>query len=269
VLRDRRRRRPWPRARARRREPRGRLRAHRHLYAGIRHARELARRRRQRPHRAPRPGRGRHVREGRERERQHARHARAGQGGPLRATDEPRAPSTGGLRGASRRLPRRGDRDAGRGAGPCAHHDRRQPGAEHPERRPPRARARRARVHGEPRHLRERDDAPRRRHPARPLAARAVALRPGAPPARHPQRGDLLAARVRPAGGTAPRVGDAAPSRRPRGRPGAGAGHGGARRLRHAPARRARGGLAGVADPRARVGGDHGRARPAPRPGAT
>src|SRR3989441_1269967 len=135
-----------------------------------------------------------------------------------------------------RRLPRRGDRDAGRGAGPRAGHDRRQPGAQHAERRAPRARARGARLHGEPRHLPERDDAPRRRDPARPLAARAVALRPGAPPARHPQRGHLLAARVRSARGSAPRVGDAAPSRRPRGRPGAGGGHGGGPPPWHTPA---------------------------------
>ena len=43
-----------PRARARRRRARRRLRPHRHLHAGVRHARELARRRAQRAHRPPR-----------------------------------------------------------------------------------------------------------------------------------------------------------------------------------------------------------------------
>ncbi len=92
--------------------------------------------------------------------------------------DEPRARAARGLRRAAGRLPRRGDRDAGRGPDPGAHHHRRQSGAQHAERRAAVGRARLARVHGEPRHLPERDDAPRGRDPAVALAARVVALRP-------------------------------------------------------------------------------------------
>ena len=64
------------------------------------------------------------------------------------------------------------------------------------------------------RHLRQRDDAPRRRGPARAVAAGAVALRPGALPAGGPQRGELLAARAPAGPGRARRVGHAAAPRR-------------------------------------------------------
>ena len=66
-VRDRGRRDPPHGARAGGRRARRRVRAHRHLHAGVRHARELARRRAQRAHRQPRP-RGRrdvHARGGR------------------------------------------------------------------------------------------------------------------------------------------------------------------------------------------------------------
>ena len=53
----------------------------------------------------------------------------------------------------------------------------------------------RARLHGERRHLRERDHAARRRDPARALGARPAPLRPRALPARGPQRRQLLARR--------------------------------------------------------------------------
>ena len=56
----------------------------------------------------------------------------------------------------------------GRRPDPRADHDRRQPGAQHAERRAARRGAGVARLHGERRHLPERDDAPRRRHPAGP-----------------------------------------------------------------------------------------------------
>ena len=60
------------------------------------------------------------------------------------------------------------------------------------------------------RHLRQRDDAPRRRDPAGAVAAAALALRPRALPARGPQRGELLAARAAARPRHAGRVGDAA-----------------------------------------------------------
>ena len=60
----------------------------------------------------------------------------------------------------------------GAGPGEGADHGRRQPGAVGAERRAHRGRARAARVHGQRRHLPQRDLAPRRRDPARPVAAR-------------------------------------------------------------------------------------------------
>ena len=53
------------------------VRAHRDVHAGVRHARVLARRRAERPHRQPRPAGRRDVREAGDRQRQHRRHARA------------------------------------------------------------------------------------------------------------------------------------------------------------------------------------------------
>ena len=61
----------------------------------------------------------------------------------------------------------------GDGPGAGAHHGGRQPGRVHAEQRPARRRARLARVHGERRHLPERDHPPRQRDPAGAVAARA------------------------------------------------------------------------------------------------
>ena len=72
-----------------------------------------------------------------------------------------------------------------------------QPGAVDAERRPPRARAGRARLHGLDRHLPERDHAPRAPHPAADLAARARPLRPGLPRAGGAQHREVLAGAVR------------------------------------------------------------------------
>ena len=88
-----------------------------------------------------------------------------------------------------------------------------------PELRADRARAGRARPLRRRRHLRQRDDAPRRRDPPGAVAAAALALRPRALPARGAQRGELLAARAAARPGRAGRVGDAAAAGRasPRG----------------------------------------------------
>ena len=77
----------------------------------------------------------------------------------------------------SRPVPRRGDRHAGRGAGPGARHHRRQPGDLVAGRRTPGRRARRARRDDLDRQLAERDHAPRRRDPAGPVLPRAAPLR--------------------------------------------------------------------------------------------
>ena len=90
-----------------------------------------------------------------------------------------------------------GDRHAGRGPDPRAGDDRRQPARLDAQLRAAHARGRGARVHARHRHLRQRDDPPRGRDPARARAAREVALRHRALPARGPQRGALLAAGVR------------------------------------------------------------------------
>ena len=149
------------------------------------------------------------------RARAHARRAGPRQGRPLRPADEPRARRARGLRRAPGRLPRRGDRDAGRRAGPRARHGRGQPRAQHAERR-----------RGSTRALASLDfmvsvdiylnETTRHAHVILPgaLAARAVALRRRAPPARDPQRRELLAAGVRAAAGPAAGVGDAAAARR-------------------------------------------------------
>ena len=127
------------------------------------------------------------------------------QGRALRALAQPRARAARDLRRAAGGVPGRGDRHAGRGPGARAGHGRRQPGPVDAQLRPARARARGPRLHGRGRHLRQRDDPPRRRHPARARAAREVALRPRALPARGAQRRQLLAAgaraaRARPSG---------------------------------------------------------------------
>ena len=144
------------------------------------------------------------------------------QGREARPLEEPRARPARGVRRAARRLPRGGDRDAGRGPGARARHGRGQPGRLDAAVRAARPGARGARLHGVARHLRERDDAPRGRDPAGAVAARALALRPRAVPARRAQRGELLAAgdgaRARPRAGVAP----APAAHRDRDRPGRG-----------------------------------------------
>ena len=202
-------------ARARgRRGGRG-VRPDRHDDAGVRHARLVARRRPQRPDGQPRPaGRG-DVPPGGGGPAQQRRRARARarrDPGPL-ALARPRPAREPGR--AARRRARRGDGGAGRGPGARAAHARRQPGALDAELRAVRARAGRARPVRRGRHLRQRDDAPRRRGPPRAVAAAAVALRPGALPAGRAQRGELLAGRAPAGPGRARRVGDAAaPGRR-------------------------------------------------------
>ena len=57
---------------------RGRVRPHRHVHAGVRHARVVAGGRAERAHRQPRPARRRDVRQARDRQRQHRRHVRQG-----------------------------------------------------------------------------------------------------------------------------------------------------------------------------------------------
>ena len=74
-----------------------------------------------------------------------------------------------------------------------ADHDRRQPGALRARRRPARRGAADARRDDQRRQLAQRDHPPRPRDPARPLAARAAALRRGALGLRGAQRGALVA----------------------------------------------------------------------------
>ena len=135
-----------------------------------------------------------------------------GPGRDARALGQPRARAARVVRRAAGGLPGRGDRDARRGPGARADHGRRQPGAVHAQQRPARAGARAARLHAGGRHLRERDHPPRGRDPAGARAAGEGPLRPGALPARGPQRRQLLAAD--PGARRAGRVGDApAPGR--------------------------------------------------------
>ena len=118
------------RASSPRRPARGGLRPHRHLHAGVRDAGLVAGRRAQRAHRQPRPrGRGDVPARGRGRV-QHA----GGRAGAARASGP--GAGTRACAGAPEvfgELPvggaGRGDRDAGRGPGPRADHQRRQPGA--------------------------------------------------------------------------------------------------------------------------------------------
>ena len=104
---------------------------------------------------------------GRRRAAQLVGRGRQGPGRPLRPLPQPRARAARDLRRAAGGLPGRGDRHPGRGPGPRADHGRRQPGRLDAQQRPARARDRVARLHALDRHLRERDDPPRRRDPAR------------------------------------------------------------------------------------------------------
>ena len=167
---------PPHRARARRRRTRRRLRPDRHLHAGVRHARELARRRAQRAHRQPRPRRA----------------ARCSPRPPPASRTRRGTPGSGKRR-ALRPLDAAACAACPRCYGElpvaCLAEEIETPGegqiralitvagnpvAEHAERRAPAPRARRARLHGERRHLPERDDAPRRRDPAGAVGARSA-----------------------------------------------------------------------------------------------
>ncbi len=105
---------------------------------------------------------------------------RNGHGSRLRHGSAPQ-PGQGLSRGHRRapgRHPGRRDRDARRGPDPSAGHHRRQPGrCPRPNSRSARRRARLARLHGERRHLPQRDHPPRQRDPAAPVAARAQRVR--------------------------------------------------------------------------------------------
>src|SRR5690606_26962521 len=105
------------------------------------------------------------------------RHRRAGlapgRARQLRPLPQPGARAGGVRRRAAGLLPGRGDRHTRAGPDPRPHHLRRQPGAVDPERRPARARAGPARLHGVDRLLPERDHAAGPRHPAADLRARA------------------------------------------------------------------------------------------------
>ena len=267
-LRDRGRGHPPDGARAGRRAERRRLRPDRHLHAGVRHAGQLAGGRVERAHREPGSPRRRDVPPRRRRAVEFAGHARPRSRRDFRPLEQQGARLAGGLRRAARLLPRGGNRHAGRRPGPRPDHDRWQPHREHPERRPPHAGGREPRLHAVDRRLPERDDAPRGRHPARPLAAPAPALRRRALPARRAQRGQLLAPGDRARSGDAAGVGDAPAPHRDRHRPGNGRRRGGARRSGGRRARPARGGPGGrrAGRPRSRRGA--GRARRPPRPGA-
>ena len=83
-------------------------------------------------------------------------------------------------------------------------------------------RARRARVHGRDRHLRQRDDASRESHPADDLASRARELRPAALQHGDPQRREILPGDRRGGSGREAGLGDSPGARR--------AAHGHARR---------------------------------------
>ena len=96
----------------------------------------------------------------------------------LRPLAEPRARRARGARPGAALVPRRGDRDAGRRA--RSGRWSRSPGTRcisAPDAGTARRRAAGARVHDQRRQLAERDDAARARDPARPLGARAAALR--------------------------------------------------------------------------------------------
>ena len=139
-----------------------------------------------------------------------------GRGRALRSPSQSGAGSARDVRRAAGRVPGRGDRDARRGSGAGHDHGRRKPGALDAQRRPPRPRARVTRLHGERRHLSQRDDATRQRDPAAGRRARPRPLRPRVVQLLGPQRRELLAAGGRPRAGRDGRVGDPPAPRRDR-----------------------------------------------------
>ena len=88
------------------------LRAHRHVHPGVRHARVVARRRREHPRRQPRPRGRRDVHAARDRWREHRWHDRSRSRRALRSPAEPRPRSARVLRRAAGRRARGRDRDA-------------------------------------------------------------------------------------------------------------------------------------------------------------
>ena len=158
---------PHAGARPGRRAHRLRLRPHRHHDRAVRHADVVAGRRAQRAHRQPRPARRRHVhRAAAGGRRQHPGRARRG---PGRQAPPPAQPGPGPARDAGRAagglLAEEID-TPGRGPDPGPGDGGRQPGAVDPQRGPARRRPGRPRVLRGRRPLRQRDDPPRRRHPA-------------------------------------------------------------------------------------------------------
>ena len=154
---------PPHRARARDRAERRRLRTHRYVHAGVRHARVVARRRAQRAHGQPRPPRRSDVREAGDRERDERRRSRPRARGAVRSPPVAgawAAPSSTAScpRCASPRRSRHPARDRCARSSTIAG----QPRRVESRCRAARPRVRVARLHGERRHLPQRDDAPRR-----------------------------------------------------------------------------------------------------------
>ena len=179
-------------------------------HAGVRHARVVARRRRSTssPATSTAPGGAMFTHAGRRRP-QHAR--RAGQG-PRRALRPRRSRGARAARVASAScpvgVPGRGDRDAGRRPDPRADHA--SPATRCSRRRTASrldARARVARLHGERRHLPERDDAARRRDPARRRRRCSARTTTSRSTARDAQRRELLAAGAAARAGRSPTSG--------------------------------------------------------------
>ena len=175
---------PPARPRAGRCSDRGGVRTHRHLHAGLRHARLVAGRRRERGDRQSRSSRAARCSAcpPPAARRLAARPAREGLSHGAR-------PHTGarprrGAGGVPGRRARRGDRDRGARSGSGARHRGGQPGAFDAQQRAARRRPRAARVHGEHRHLSQRDDPSRGRDPPAELEPLPLALRPAAPPVR-------------------------------------------------------------------------------------
>ena len=103
----------------------------------------------------------------------------------------------------------------GRRTDPGAGDARRQPGAVDAQQRAARRGARRTRLHGQRRHLPQRDHPPRRRDPAAAVAAAARPLRPAAAAVRRAQRRQLLASPSCRSTTASPTSGRSSPSSRP------------------------------------------------------
>ena len=194
--RHRRRRHPRARARARDDAARRALRPHRRVHAGVRRARGVAVLRAQRadrpPRRAGRPdvhdagGRSAAAR------RRCSASTAASRAGRSRVSGKPEFGGELPVAALAEEIETPGDgqiRALITSAG--------NPVLSAPGGAAPRARARRARLHGLDRSVPQRDDAPRARDPAADVAARALALRRRAQRVRGAQRREVLAAAVR------------------------------------------------------------------------